>query len=136
MSSFVLDCSVAMAWTFEDETNDYAKVVYRKFEFDSVHVPDLFYLEVANALLVAERRERYTTRESRQFMDSLLSLSIRVDSAISKTVIDDIFSLGREYGLSAYDGAYLELAKRGAHALATLDERLRTAANGEGVALV
>ena len=136
MSSFVLDCSVAMAWTFEDETNDFARAVYLRFEHDSVYVPQLFYLEVASALLVAERRERYTSSASQRFIESLKTLPIIVDSAISKTSIDDVLALSRVHGLSADDGAYLELAKRGGHALATLDRQLRSAADGEGVTLV
>jgi predicted nucleic acid-binding protein len=42
----------------------------------------------------------------------------------------------RRYGLSAYDAAYLELAKRRGLPLATFDKELINAAPQEGVALV
>jgi predicted nucleic acid-binding protein len=47
----------------------------------------------------------------------------------------DTLQLARIYGLSAYDAAYLELAMREGLPLATLDERLKIAANTSGVAI-
>ena len=47
-----------------------------------------------------------------------------------------MLSLGREYGLSAYDTSYLELAMRQGLALATQDADLREAATRAGVPLV
>jgi predicted nucleic acid-binding protein len=48
----------------------------------------------------------------------------------------DLLVLVRRYGLTAYDAAYLELAKRKGLPLATLDKELITAASQESVALV
>jgi predicted nucleic acid-binding protein len=44
--------------------------------------------------------------------------------------------LARRFGLTAYDAAYLELAKRKGLPLATFDKELIEAAAQEGVALV
>ena len=47
-----------------------------------------------------------------------------------------ILALARVHRLTFYDAAYLELAQREELPLATLDERLATAARREGVSLV
>jgi predicted nucleic acid-binding protein len=46
-----------------------------------------------------------------------------------------VLSLARGHGLSAYDATYLELALRRGLPLATLDRRLRAAAEAAGVSL-
>ena len=45
----------------------------------------------------------------------------------------DATNLAREHGLSVYDAAYLELAMRRGLPLATLDDKLKTAAVAIGV---
>jgi hypothetical protein len=56
--TFVLDCSLTVAWFFEDETNRYAQAVEDSLSTASAVVPGLWPLEVANALLMGERRSR------------------------------------------------------------------------------
>jgi hypothetical protein len=51
-TSFVLDCSVAVAWFFEDETNAYAEAVEDSLLTSSALVPSLWPPEIANALIV------------------------------------------------------------------------------------
>lgn len=47
-----------------------------------------------------------------------------------------IMALAREYSLTVYDAAYLELAARMDIPLATLDRRLEAAATAEKIALL
>ena len=63
--TFVLDCSVAVAWFFEDEADAYAESVEDAMASASAVVPSLWRLEVANALLVGERRRRAPRPRSR-----------------------------------------------------------------------
>ena len=49
--------------------------------------------------------------------------------------VRNVLPIAREFGLSAYDGAYLELAVRRGAPLATLDARLAKAALAAGVAV-
>ena len=58
--AFVLDGSVTLAWFFEDETDEYVEAVEDSLPMAAVVVPSLWPLEVANALLVGERRKRTT----------------------------------------------------------------------------
>lgn len=61
---FVLDNSIVMAWSFEDESNDYADAVLDRLATTRAVVPGLWPLEVANALLMGERRKRSTEAET------------------------------------------------------------------------
>ena len=62
--SFVLDTSVTLTWLFEDEASEYGDNVAAALPAEHALVPDLWYLEVANALAVGERRKRVIHRVS------------------------------------------------------------------------
>ncbi len=68
---FVLDTSVTMSWCFEDEVKDYSERILDALLENSAVVPGLWSLEVANILLVCERRGRISQDESRHFMGLL-----------------------------------------------------------------
>ncbi|MBF8258810.1 MAG: PilT protein domain protein [Actinobacteria bacterium] len=135
MSGFVLDCSVAMAWCFEDETNPYTEAVLQDLADTGAVVPSIWPLETVNVLLVAERRKRISKAQSRRFVELLQALPIAVDDVSAARVWDGVLSLAREQQLSAYDAAYLELAMREGLPIATLDAALRKAAKRCGVAV-
>jgi predicted nucleic acid-binding protein len=50
--------------------------------------------------------------------------------------LDDVLAIAQRFGLTSYDAAYLELAKRRGFPLATLDEKLRHAGKGLKVAVL
>lgn len=131
--SLVIDTSVTMAWCFEDEANEATDAVLDRLTDDQAVVPSLWQLEVANVLLVAERRKRITEAQAMRFIDLLGALPIRIDSSTGDPTA--VLATGRQHGLSAYDAAYLVLAERLAAPLATLDDRLRTACLNAGVQL-
>jgi len=134
MKTFVLDCSVTMAWCFKDEQDPYAEGVLRLLQTADAVVPAIWALEVMNVLLVAERKGRLSPAESEKFTGLLSMLPITIDSApgISSRVMD----LGRAYNLSAYDATYIELALRKGLPVATRDEAIRHALNTLGIPLV
>ncbi len=55
---FVLDGSVTLAWLFLDEQDPYADAIVARLPNLEMLVPRLWHLEVANVLLVGERRRR------------------------------------------------------------------------------
>jgi hypothetical protein len=61
---FVLDNSIVMAWSFEDEVDEYADAVLERLAETKALVPVLWPLEVANALLMGERRKRSTEADT------------------------------------------------------------------------
>ena len=56
--NFVRDASVTLAWAFEDEGGEYAADVLARLEREEACTTALWPLEIANGLLVAERRGR------------------------------------------------------------------------------
>ncbi len=136
MSRFVLDCSVAMAWCFEEESDGYTDAVLDGLVEGTAVVPSHWPLEVANVLLIAERRGRLKEADSTRFLELLGALPIEVDSETPARAHAAIVLLGREHGLSSYDAAYLELAMRESVPLVSLDQPLGLAAEGSGVSLL
>jgi len=53
-NEFVLDGSVTMVWGFDDEADVYADAILERMPELQAHMPSLWSLEVANALLVGE----------------------------------------------------------------------------------
>lgn len=132
---FVLDCSVTMAWIFDDAEDPLAAAVRDRLAGDVALAPSIWPLEVGNALLAAERRERVSRAEALRFLEVLGQLPIEVDATEVMVAPERTLQIARETGVSAYDGSYLELAARFGVPLATLDRRLAAAAVQVGVAL-
>jgi predicted nucleic acid-binding protein len=137
--TFVLDASLAVAWCFEDETTTYTEAVFDKLTGGAeARVPPLWPYEVANSLAVAERRRRTTPAKVAAFLGRLLKLPISLDPTANSQIgraFDQVLGLARQYSLSVYDAAYLELATRLGLPLASLDRGLRKAAEAAGVEL-
>jgi predicted nucleic acid-binding protein len=140
LRAFVLDASLAVAWCFEDETTVYTEAVFDELTGGAeALVPPLWPYEVANSLMVAERRNRTTSTKAIRFLGRLAKLPISADSTTDNQIgraFDEVLDLARLCRLSVYDAAYLELAVRLGLPLASLDRGLRKAAHTAGVALV
>jgi predicted nucleic acid-binding protein len=132
--AFVLDCSVTLTWFFEDEDNPYAMSVLDSLAETEAIVPFIWTLEVPNGLLMAERRGRLTADKTDQALELLKKLNIRVDAR--EDGMQSLLSLARGCKLTAYDAAYLELAKRCQVPLATSDRALVDAAKLSDVQLL
>jgi len=135
LSALVLDASVTLAWAFEDEKNAYPDFVLDSLAEANASVPNIWPLEVGNALLVAERRGRLNQAATVQFLALLWHLPIVVEPERPERMLGEIIALAREQGLSTYDATYLHLAMRRGLPLATTDELLRQAAIRAGVPL-
>jgi predicted nucleic acid-binding protein len=138
VSKFVLDASVVLTWCFPDEESQKAVEISELIAWgDRVTVPAFWRHEILNALLVGERRKRLTRELSLAFIDDLSHLPVDVDERATSAIVFDVTqSLCRKHGLTAYDAAYLEIALRGGHGLATLDHDLRRAAVAESISLL
>ena len=129
--AFVPDASVAAAWVLPDEEAVLADLALDRLGNDTAKVPDVFWHELRNLLLSAERRGRIDNRHADVSMARLRRLPIRCPGEA-----DDrhVMALARDHRLTAYDASYLALAIREGCALASLDRRLTEAAAVEGVA--
>lgn len=133
--SVVVDASTALAWGFPDEGSDYADAVLVALEGKTILVPSIWSLEIANAILVGERKARLRQPEISRFTALLQGLSVVEDVQPIADHVGNVLPLARQYSLSGYDAAYLELSLRHDVPLATLDERLGNAARRAGVAI-
>jgi predicted nucleic acid-binding protein len=131
--SLVLDCSIVMAWYFVDESDAYADLVARQLPDRSAFVPMNWPLEVANTLIVGERRKRSTQAQASRMIAYLAALPISVDDETNVRAWNTTLDLARQQGLTAYDAAYLELALRRGLPIASLDDQLKAAAQAVGV---
>lgn len=132
----VIDCSVTMAWCFEDEATPFTREILQRLADVDALVPLLWPLEVANVLALAERRGRITRAKATAFIELLGQLPIVPDEESAQRSWGSVIELCREQRLSAYDAAYLDVALRRDVPLATLDVELRAAAQRVGVTLV
>ncbi len=135
MKRFVLDASVALAWFLDHPVSTYAIQIRQLLVNGSrAVVPALWHLEMANGLVVAERR---TILNADDLSLSLLRLEQLTIQAIETR--SDFWSMrqalntARGFLLSAYDSVYLDTARAEGLPLATLDKSLRSAAARAGV---
>ena len=132
---FVLDASVAVVWHLEDEDSEYSERMLVRLNTEGALTPSIWPMELANVLLVAERRGRLLREKVTAALNLSLSLPISVQSVTTEALFNSIIDLARNEGLSVYDATYLDLAMREGLPLATLDTDLRAAAARVGVAL-
>ena len=129
-----LDCSVAISWMFEDEKTKFSeKVLESLVDGEQAVVPALWPLEIANVLLISERRKRLGPDDPAKCWEMLQKLSIEVETFSSLQTGRTAFVLARSYGLSSYDASYLELAMRREIPIATLDKNLAKAARSANI---
>ncbi len=135
MNRLVIDNSVVMSWFFDDETTDYTQMVLEKLASHFAIVPAIWPLEVANVLLMGQRRGRCSEADASRFIVLLEALPIRIDGRTAELAMHEALQLAREHRLSAYDAAYLELAMREGIPIATQDKALLAAATTAGVTI-
>ena len=129
----VIDNSVYLAWCMSDEDAPMAdKAMSRVVEEGGV-VPGIWWYELRNALLMNERRGRISRQQVADTLVDSQSLGISVDDRHDETLV---LELARQFELTIYDAAYIEVAHRRSIPLATLDVRLRQAAETVGIAIV
>ena len=128
---FVLDNSIAMRWLLNDRdasTQEYAlKVLELLIEGGTAIVPNLWALEAANVISKEMKKGHVTQADASQFIALLGELDIQPDGQTHEHALGDTLNLARQYGLSSYDAAYLELALRKGVQLATADRDLAAA---------
>lgn len=131
----MVDASVALSWCFPDERSDYADSVLVSLKGDTLIVPSIWPVEIANAVWVGERRKRIKPVDVRNFEDLLWDLTIvEISQSVAESMAN-LLPLAREHNLSAYDSTYLDIALRRGAPLATIDRMLERAARDAGIKL-
>ncbi|PIR84239.1 VapC toxin family PIN domain ribonuclease [Candidatus Kaiserbacteria bacterium CG10_big_fil_rev_8_21_14_0_10_51_14] len=128
----VIDASVMISWLIDDERND----AWAMLEIASSHriiVPSVWILEISNTLLIAEKRKRTTPGQTDYWMEIIDGFHYTVDNGSSEISCRDMVAFSRFHELSSYDASYLSLALHSNAMLATLDEKLKQAAEKAGI---
>jgi predicted nucleic acid-binding protein len=131
--TFVVDASIAAAWFLPDEQNDAADALLADLRTTPGLVPSLFWYEMRNLFLTAERRGRFQSGEATLSMGQLRRLPLEDKGTGSDVVVLDI-AVRNE--LSGYDASYVALAHEHGMPLATADRKMAEAARQEGVTIV
>ena len=134
--SVVIDASVALCWCFDDESSPRTEALLDRVARDGALVPILWYFELGNVLLQAERRGRIKTADVAARLELIGALPIVTDQDSAGRIWREVLALARSHRLTTYDAAYLDLAIHRAMPLATNDGDLIKAAKSVGVELV
>lgn len=122
---FVLDASCAVAVVLPDEHSDYATAALTATAGSGALVPDLFWNECANTLLIAERRSRLSSNDADLSLVDILDMNLET-RALPRG--GPLLAIARTYDLTVYDANYALLAADLSLPLATLDKKLIAAA--------
>lgn len=132
MTGLVIDASIVLAWYFADEASP-APGFMELLAAGSLVVPVHFESELANGILVGERRGRSSSGQAAELMTFVRQLAPERDIEGAVEAIARILPLARAHNLTIYDALYLELAERRGLPLATRDMNLAAAARSAGV---
>jgi predicted nucleic acid-binding protein len=132
--ALVVDASVVAAWVLPDEVSDETDALLHRVAAEGALAPGLLWHELRNILLVAARRGRIAEDA---VTPSLLRLRRLPIEAVATGLAGDaaVIALAQRHRLTAYDAAYLLLARERGLPLASADRALCRAAEAEGVRL-
>jgi len=134
---WVVDASLGLAWVHPHQaTVETDRLLRRLTEGVTLVVPALWFQEMANALLVLERRRKLRAEERREALATLGGLNVTVDFEGATLAFGKVSEMAERCGLSVYDATYVELALRDGLPLGTTDEALRKAARQSGIPLL
>lgn len=126
----IVDASVAVAWFVRNQASGYTDRIRRLARTQRLHVPPVWPMEFANALWQLERRKLLSGRQ----VDTIIDLAEPLDIVVHEKSPSRrrLLELARQYGLSAYDASYLDLALQLLYPVACRDGPLKDALRAAG----
>ncbi len=123
----IFDASVVLAAFFPDESQPQAQAIIREHVAGRIRLtaPNLLVYELTNSVWMAERRGRITPAQAEAILGAVAGLDI----ALEPVMWAQLLEMARLVGCSAYDAAYLGLARVKNEPLITGDARLYRAAS-------
>ena len=121
---YVLDANICIKLFIADPLTTKVNQLFEHLNNPSTQfsVPDLFYIECANALWKYVRANLYTAEQVKADLLDLKALRLQVTA--TKDLMTEAVQIGLDYGITAYDGCYVALSEKIGAPLLTLDERL------------
>jgi predicted nucleic acid-binding protein len=137
MDALVIDVSASIGFLLKDEQDPLSLATLAAIRVDTpTFIPAIWPVEIANALLMSERRKRITQNEAAEILRLVQTLTLTLDDSTAAEATRNTYALARQHNLTIYDAAYLELAMRRSATLATNDRDLVKAAKAAGVAVL
>jgi len=134
--AFVVDASLALTMLFGEEATPATRATLRRLDSEAAIVPGLCFIELANAIAIAERKGRIKPADTEIFLARIAGLEIVVDERAPGRAFTAVLPLCRTHKLTSYDAVYIELALRRGLPLATLDTAMSGAARELGLTLL
>ena len=130
MTSVVVDASVAVKWclpSLREELVAQAEELLASSRREEVQflVPDLFWVELANALWKAVRRNEISSNNAASAISFVRDLDIATVPSID--IVPQALDLAISHGRTVYDSLYVALAMQSKSEMITADERLADA---------
>jgi predicted nucleic acid-binding protein len=130
VTDVVVDASVAVKWCLPSQREELvaeAEELLASLRRDEVRflVPDLFWVELANALWKAVRRAEISSDNAASAMSFMRDLDIATVPSID--VVPQALDLAISHGRTVYDSLYVALAMHSKSEMITADERLANA---------
>jgi predicted nucleic acid-binding protein len=130
VTSVVVDASVAVKWCLPSQREELVAeaaelLASSRREELRFLVPDLFWVELGNALWKAVRRGEISRENAAQAISFTSDLDITTLPSID--LVPEALGLAVTYGRTVYDSLYVVLAKHSKSDLVTADERLANA---------
>lgn len=132
--NWVVDCSFAAALFLPDESSTHVREFFSRLsKNDQLLIPSLWWYELANVLIVCERKNRLHHAEVWKILGLFEKFDLETDYVIGISYSKSLYELAKQYNLSSYDAAYLELVIRKEANLASLDQQLLKVAVNCGI---
>jgi predicted nucleic acid-binding protein len=124
----VLDASVGVKLVVAEEGHAAARSLLSRAAREewTMAVPEFTALEVGNVLWAKTRRRQLTATLAHDGLELFLRATARFIRVPERVLAKDALAIALEYGVTAYDGSYLALARRLRLPLLTADLQLAT----------
>lgn len=129
-SGIVVDNSVSIGWVYQQQLTPYAEAVLSQLGRMDFQVPAHWPLELANSLLLLERRKKMSREQRQGALGKIAQLLISVQQRPES--LEETLQIADRFHLTSYDAAYLVCARRLDMPLATQDAALKKAASSLG----
>jgi predicted nucleic acid-binding protein len=130
----VVDASVGIKLFLIEPLSERADALFTRLTDDppsQFYVPDLFFIECTNILWKYVQRFGYASDTAKQDVASLIRLPLQV--VPTATLAEEALDLAVQHGSTAYDSAYIVLARELSLPLVTADEALARRFEGTGL---
>lgn len=121
----VLDASAGMKMFLDEEHSEDVQRLFeqaREAHENSIHVPDLFFVECANVLWKKVRRREHSESDAVEDLADLRALEL--PTTPTSQLVERALELACLHGISVYDACYAALAENLDLPLLTADLRL------------